>query len=634
MPDGLNKCTFYSVSMALNNPNKEMVVKTPGNYSPKPTVSCVVVSRGERTKYLDITLDCFKSQDYDNIKEWIFINGSQSREEAEQFERYFVKNIKSTLHNARTADWIGQKFIGAYRNECIKHAEGEIIVCFDDDDYYYPTRVKHTVEMLVKQNGSIAGCDEYYIYDFDMDMMNMIPKTGLSNHVTNNTIAYSAAFARKHRYDESKSHAEEPSFIENEQVIYLLAKHSTVQFSHYTNTYSKRRLMMESILKSEGISPIASTEATTRKIESLIPDKNFIEKMRALSLPHAGTKSPYDIVFYAGFFQPEWKADAQDLGGSEQAIVNISTEWAKMGHKVAVYGLLTEEKTYKGVDYFKADKFLFQVEYKNLILWRLSGCFILPMNFKADRVLIDLHDNHHQHQTFIRKYLDKVDYVMFKSDYHRRCFLEKTATIEDEKQVIIPNGVRISDFTRRDDDPERDPFRFVYCSSYDRGLLWMVYSLWPVIEKMEPRAELHVYYGVESMLNLEHRKLLQDAFARMRIMDHGRQPLDVIRREKQRAGFHLYPTVSEAEIDCISIRESLVAGCIPILTKKGVMLERDGFFIDFDISEQKTMIKPAIEIVKLARDKKKMEDLRKTLSESKTITSWSDTAAEWVKYMK
>ena len=610
------------------------VEKTPGSFSSStPSVSIVCVSRGDRIPFLSITKTCIAKQNYKNILEYIFVDGSQSPEESDKFQKYFSTVLKKEFANAQCYPWIGAKNIGAYRNEANRHATGEVIVSFDDDDYYFPQRVKHTVEMMVKHDGSLAGCDDHYIYDADMDMLCRAPKTGVSNLVTNNTMAYSAAFASSHTYDETKSHAEEPSFIGNEYVISLIPTNITVQFSHSNNTYNKQKLMIEAILKAEGVSPIASTERCSMRVDEVLRDNEFLSAMRALLRPSDADTPKYDIEYYAGFFQPEWDPSAKDLGGSEQAIVHLSRCWATSGLRVAVYANIKEEKTCDGVTYLQPHRFSFQRTHKIVICWRASGCFILPLRFTCSKLFVDFHDNFDGALKFLRNYSHKIDGYFFKSKFHAACYDRIIEHVEDEKKHIIMNGLRIEDFTPKE-KVERDNLRFVYASSYDRGLLWMVKGLWPVIQKLEPRAELHVYYGFDSMKkeSKENQGILLEAFATGNIMDHGRQPVDIIAREKHRAGFQLYPSMSPAEIDCISIRESLVAGCIPILSKYGVFMERDGFFIDFDIRDPNTLIKPAIEIVKLARDAQRCEELRNTLAKSSTIVSWVEIADEWKKY--
>ena len=610
-----------------------VIVRSPISYPASPTVSCVIVSRGDRIKFLEITKRCMLAQDYKNIVEWVFVNGSQNKAESVKFDTYVNDVLKKEFKNVVTNPWMGRKHIGAYRNECNRIACGDILVSFDDDDYYFPVRVSHTVATMKKENAHIAGCDDYYIYDFDMKLLCSTPKTNKNYTFTNNTMAYSKEYAKSHKYDETKSHAEEPSFILNEFVCELLPKYITVQFSHFTNTYNKRPLMLQALMKAEGLSANASTELARRELTDLIKDAKFIEDMRSISLPPTFPTPVYDIVYYAGDFQPDWRAESKSLGGSEQAIVHLSESWAKLGFKVAVYANLEKACRVNGVDYFKNSQFVYSQQQKVLILWRVSGLVILSLRPKAEVIIADFHDNFIPCMKFLKSYADDINYFMFKSEYHAKCFETTVCKLEDEKRIVLPNGLRVSDFQRKAGDPERDPFRFVYASCYERGLVWMVKGLWPIIQQLEPRAELHVYYGIQSMQNAELRNVLLESLATMNIMDHGRQPLDIIRREKLRAGFHLYPSHSLLETDCISVRESLVAGCIPILAKTGVFLERDGFFIDFNVMELASLTKPAVEIVKLMRDTARMDTLREELYKSKTITTWEEVADKWLPLM-
>ena len=59
-------------------------------------------------------------------------------------------------------------------------------------------------------------------------------------------------------------------------------------------------------------------------------------------------------------------------------------------------------------------------------------------------------------------------------------------------------------------------------------------------------------------------------------MDHGRQSMNMIIREKYLSTFHIYLNNCIGEIDCISIKESLITGCIPIISRFGVFKERHG----------------------------------------------------------
>ncbi len=70
-------------------------IKTNWKYSSsKPPVSCVLVSRGKRITYLNVTIPNLAKQNYENIQEWVIINGSQTAEEAAEFDTYVSDKVK------------------------------------------------------------------------------------------------------------------------------------------------------------------------------------------------------------------------------------------------------------------------------------------------------------------------------------------------------------------------------------------------------------------------------------------------------------------------------------------------------------------------------------------------------------
>ena len=76
----------------------------------------------------------------------------------------------------------------------------------------------------------------------------------------------------------------------------------------------------------------------------------------------------YDIVYMCGGFSISWNPEDKKLGGSEQAVVNLSENWVKMGKSVIVYGEVPDTIV-NDVVYRPWNKFDFKRKYKNLILW-------------------------------------------------------------------------------------------------------------------------------------------------------------------------------------------------------------------------------------------------------------------------
>jgi hypothetical protein len=302
-----------------------------------------------------------------------------------------------------------------------------------------------------------------------------------------------------------------------------------------------------------------------------------------------------------------------------------------------------------GVVYKPWEKFDFKRKYKNLILWRNYGqSTVIPFNVKADFMAVDVHDNFiGQGATVFSKYYTKCDKVFLKSNYHLQCLLTKVdkhadtngaafsepngaASADKSKIVIIPNGIRVNKFNVQPEETQRNPYRFCYCSCYTRGLDKIISILWPIIYNYEPRAELHVYYGMNGIQDQNQRNYLTQLLAQPGVMDHGRQPIEQIIREKYLSTFHFYISNTEAEIDCISIRESLVTGCIPLISNFGVFKERQGLHFEFDTEKDIKMA--AINIIQLLKNPSQISQFREKIKSDPTIVDWETISLEWTKY--
>ena len=355
---------------------------------------------------------------------------------------------------------------------------------------------------------------------------------------------------------------------------------------------------------------------------------------------HVPAVSRYDIVYYCGE-SAEWEPADSKLGGAQQAVVQLCRQWARQGRSVGVYmalngchaGLLS----FDGINFHHFSEFDPTMQYQNLIVWRLYGTLaLLNHDIRAVRLLIDMHDNLPAHYDAIHQHLERTllnnTVLMFKSHYHKREYeAVVNSNLSPDQYRIISNGINMEAFSivHADTVESRNPFRLCYCSDYRRGLLSILALLWPIIKIMEPRAELHLYYGLPKETDGENQAF-KDEFHRVLakttgVCDHGRQSIQLVGREKRMSNFHLYITDSIAEIDCISIRESLVAGCIPLLMKTGVFLERDG--VHFGTKE--TVFSIASRIVGLMHDQAQCNDLRSGLRRSPTITTWEQAADDW-----
>lgn len=151
------------------------------------------------------------------------------------------------------------------------------------------------------------------------------------------------------------------------------------------------------------------------------------------------------VVYYCGPAAEPWGPDTLEkgMGGSEEAVVYLSRELAKLGHEVDVFNDRDDEY----IDFVDTDSIAGNsVEYKpwsllnpndefdTFIAWRA------PENIrgvKARVKIVDLHDTVEPERVYnIAKEEPKAKFFV-KSNYHRSLYPE----LDDDRFVIIGNGI-------------------------------------------------------------------------------------------------------------------------------------------------------------------------------------------------
>jgi glycosyltransferase involved in cell wall biosynthesis len=101
---------------------------------------------------------CFRNQDYPkNRMEWIIVDDG-----TDKIEDLVASSKIDQIRYFRIEKKLA---LGEKRNLMHSYCKGSIIVYMDDDDYYPPERVSHSVERLLSHpNALCAGASEIYIY--------------------------------------------------------------------------------------------------------------------------------------------------------------------------------------------------------------------------------------------------------------------------------------------------------------------------------------------------------------------------------------------------------------------------------------------------------------------------------------
>jgi glycosyltransferase involved in cell wall biosynthesis len=218
----------------------------------------VVTPTYNRRRFIPYIIKCYQNQIYPKEHmEWIIYDDG-SDPVGDLFNGLSLPNIRYIYNGVK------QK-IGYKRNRLNELARGHIVVAMDDDDYYPPERVHHVVQVLrANPRYMLAGSSEIYMYYSDIKTIYKVGPYGF-NHATNNTMAWTGMYGKTHKYDETVTHAEESSFLEDYKnpLIQLNPYKVCLFISHSKNTVDKIKT------REEGY----HDEKTDLKIEDFIKEK-------------------------------------------------------------------------------------------------------------------------------------------------------------------------------------------------------------------------------------------------------------------------------------------------------------------------------------------------------------------------
>jgi len=199
----------------------------------------VITPTYNRRKFLPSLIECYKSQTYPKeYMEWIILD------DGEDCVKDVFDAVAKTIPNVKYIRQDTKLLIGAKRNILNKAARGEIVVAMDDDDFYFPERVSNVVVQFARNKShELAGCSHIYMYYSDNKKIYSLGPYG-PNHATNGTMAWRRSYALTHTYDETVTHAEERSFLDNytHPMIQLDPLKVMIVVSHSENTFDKKKL--------------------------------------------------------------------------------------------------------------------------------------------------------------------------------------------------------------------------------------------------------------------------------------------------------------------------------------------------------------------------------------------------------
>ena len=340
------------------------------------------------------------------------------------------------------------------------------------------------------------------------------------------------------------------------------------------------------------------------------------------------------VAIFCGFDDTqEWGPESikQGIGGSEEAVINISREYADLGWTVEVYNNCTNEGKIDGVNWYQASASNPNDLVDLCILWRHPH---LVKNAPRGRQTWlwnhDLCDGMEPY--YSEEIMEQIDRVMFLSNSHR----QTAPWVADEKVMITSNG--IDPFLVVDGD--NDANTVIYASSPDRGLDTLL-SYWPEVVKARPDAKLKVFYGFNKWFDLRYKndkemmQWKQDLLDQMEndpsVTYYGSVGQDVLAEHISSSGVWAYPT-HFGETNCITAMKMQAGGAIPVCSNYAALNETVKFGVklgeyevpEFDPEEFKA------ELIDMIGNEEKQKAIRSEMKDwSKKNFTWKKIASEW-----
>ncbi len=289
------------------------------------------------------------------------------------------------------------------------------------------------------------------------------------------------------------------------------------------------------------------------------------------------------IVFYVGPSAEKWspeQIDEEGLGGSETAVVEMAKRFRADGHAVFVYGEVDgiwDGVFYRHYKHFEPSGPAGGAGALLFVSSRVPEVFDEKIN--AAVKWLWCHDNNYKGRLTTER-ASEINTIAVLSDFQKRLF-EVDYPFAADKLIVTGNGISPGRFSSVPDDSIRKKHRFVWSSSFDRGLQ-RVLDMWPKILDEWPDAELLVYYGFETADAIygtrsaqynTFREGIVEGLSQKGITYVGRIPQNQMEEEFSKAGFWLYPT-SFSETYCITALEVQACGVIPVVSDMGALPER------------------------------------------------------------
>lgn len=315
----------------------------------------------------------------------------------------------------------------------------------------------------------------------------------------------------------------------------------------------------------------------TRKVSE---DENFVQhhKEDELNLAYMNHKTKETVVMYTG---PAWESwtinniNTTGIGGSETCAAMLSKKFVEKGYRCILIGDCEGlEGDYDGVEYLHHTQFE-EFKQSNHVDYFISSRKVGPLSHQIQNTKNYVWS----HDIFIPEcygryppYAERVTKFICLSPWHVDFFNQHHGV--DKSDIYIQgNGLDLSRYDKRH-EIEKDPYRLIYSSSPDRGLIHLLRMV-PRWRAEFPELNLHVFYGFDNWkkavkhrnnpAEIAHMEEVERGLEQPGVTFHGRISQKQLAEEQMKSSLWVYPT-EFTETYCITSDEAMLSGCVPVCT--------------------------------------------------------------------
>lgn len=287
------------------------------------------------------------------------------------------------------------------------------------------------------------------------------------------------------------------------------------------------------------------------------------------------------IAFYTGRCLPihAYSLDERPLGGIETGVIHLAAHLQKRGHHITVFTSHKNPPPSKPA-YLPLTDIHTRGEFDVLVAVKdwWPAFFTVPRK----KLFYLTGDSFDQYITFglgDKRVVEKVDYFLAKSDWHRMTLCEMSG-FPFEQSFVLGNGLDLLDFYGKE---KRERKRLMYSSAPFRGLA-LTPTLFSRILKLHSDAEFHIFsglqvYDTDRPFEGPETKFFESLCGILRkipnVFLHGNIRQKELAREFMKSSILFYPN-SFPETNCRTVLEAQAAGCVPVTSALGALPETVG----------------------------------------------------------